>query len=224
MIEAAKRREVRCGLLLMAFLAGAFPSAGETKPAVDNERVRVWDVTLTPGQPAPLPRDTDVVTMFLVGGKIRTTDADGKSSVAQRSFGNAAYYRKGSVEKIEVVSDSPARVIVIEMKDHPSPDYPKNAQYPPAFPRAGSKKIIENERMVVWNYTWLPNQPTPMHYHDKDALVIYHDEGSVKSTTPDGKAIVNNFKFGSIRFNPGNRVHSELLVDGRESAMMMELK
>jgi hypothetical protein len=38
---------------------------------------------------------------------------------------------------------------------------------PPAFPRPGVKKILENERVIVWDCTWTPGVATPMHFHDK---------------------------------------------------------
>ena len=167
--------------------------------------------------------------MFLVGGEIRTKDASGKSTVAIRQFGDAIYGRKGAAEESaaeerEVISASPARLVVVELKDHPEPPYANKSGYPPAFPRSGSKKVLDNDRVVVWNYTWTPGVPTPMHFHDKDVVVVFRYDGSLKSTTPDGKSIVNDYKSGSIRFNKGDRIHSEELVNGQQSAMIIELK
>jgi hypothetical protein len=200
-------------------------AASATGPVIDNERVAVWDIVLTPGQPASLQRyENDFVTMFLVGGEIRTTDVNGKASVVSRNFGDAVYSKKGTEEKEEVISGSPARLIVVELKDHPVPPLVNKSGYPAAFPRPGSKNVFDNERVAVWNYTWTPEVPTPMHYHDKDIVVVYRFEGSLKSTTPDGQSVVNDYKFGSIRFNKGDRVHFETLVKGQQSAMMIELK
>jgi len=63
-----------------------------------------------------------------------------------------------------------------------------------------------------------------MHFHDKDVVVVYRYDGSLKSTTPDGKSLVNDYKSGSIRFNRGDRAHFEELVQGEQSAMIMEFK
>jgi hypothetical protein len=63
-----------------------------------------------------------------------------------------------------------------------------------------------------------------MHFHDKDIVVVYRYDGSLESTTPDGKRVVNDYKPGSIWFNRGDRVHFETLVKGRQSAIMVELK
>ena len=94
-------------------------------------------------------------------------------------------------------------MIVVELKDHSGPLYANKSGYPPAFPRPGSTKTLDNERVVFWNYSWTPNVPTPMHLHDKDVVVVFRYDGSLKSTTPDGKSVVNDYTSGSIRFNRG---------------------
>jgi hypothetical protein len=213
------------GLTVASLHVQGQTAADATGPVIDNERVAVWDIVLTPGQPTSLQRhENDFVTMFLVGGDIRTTDVNGKTSVVSHNFGDAVYSKKGTEEKEEVISASPARLIVVELKDHPVPPLVNKSGYPAAFPRPGSKNVLDNERVAVWNYSWTPGVPTPMHYHDKDIVVVYRFEGSLKSTTPDGRSVVNDYKFGSIRFNKGDRVHFETLVKGQQSAMMIELK
>src|SRR5262249_46790638 len=34
---------------------------------------------------------------------------------------------------------------------------------PPAYPRAGATKILDNARVQVWNIAWLKGQPSPLH-------------------------------------------------------------
>jgi quercetin dioxygenase-like cupin family protein len=191
---------------------------------IDNERVRVWDIALAQGQSTDFGRhEYDFVTMFLLGGQFRTTSENG-ATVTERRCGEAVYSHKGAKQEEELIAGGPARLIVVELKDHPGPRYPNTSGYPLAFPRPGSRKVLDNERVVVWNYSWGPNTPTPMHFHDKDIVVVYRYDGSLKSTTPDGKSVVNDYKSGSIWFNRGDRVHFETLVKGRQSAIMVELK
>jgi hypothetical protein len=197
----------------------------DAAPVIDNERVTVWDITLTPGEPRSFERhDNDFVTMFLVGGKIRTTDAGGRSTVALREAGDATFGPKGAQEKEEVISHSPARLIVVELKDYLVSPLMNNTGYPLAFPRPGSKKVLDNDRVTVWNYTWTLGVPVPMHYHDKDVVVVYRDNGLLKSTTPNGESVVNDDKLGMVRFNKRDRVHFEELVKGEQSAIVLELK
>lgn len=82
---------------------------------------------------------------------------------------------------------------------------------------------LENDRVAIWDYRWTP-QPTPMHFHDKDVVVVVMEGGEIESTTPDGKSRVNRVSYGEASFNPGNRAHSEKLVSGSARAILVELK
>ena len=63
-----------------------------------------------------------------------------------------------------------------------------------------------------------------MHFHDKDALVVYEATGALQSTTPDGKQVVGDYKFAQIKFSPRDHVHTEVLVKGQGHAVITELK
>ena len=210
---------------MVAVPAPAQSAIVRVTPIIDNERVTVWDITLSQGQSTAFRRhENDFVTMFLAGARFRTTNENGRTTVPERQFGEVVYGRKGTEQRDEVISGGAARLIVVELKDHPGPLYANKSGYPPAFPRPGSTKTLDNERVVVWNYSRIPNVPTPMHLHDKDVVVVFRYDGSLKSTTPDGKSLVNDYTSGSIRFNRGDRAHYEELVKGQQSGMMMELK
>ena len=177
-------------------------AAESTQPIVDNDRVTVWDVTWTKGQPNPLPRmQHDFVAVSLT------------------NRGTAVFKHKG-----ETPGEEGARTVVIELKDHPVPPLANKSGYPNAFPRPHVKKLIDTDRFTVWSYRWNPGEPTPMHFHDKDVVVVYMEETALKSTTPDGKSVLNEYKSGQTKFNLRDRIHSELLVRGTGSAVMTELK
>lgn len=116
------------------------------------------------------------------------------------------------------------RTIVIEIKDHAADPLPNKSGYPNAFPRPGSKKLFETPKVIVWDYTWTPGEATPMHFHDKDVVVTYLKDGSLKSTTPDGKSTVNDYTFGTVKFNNRDRTHSETLAKGSQRAIIVEFK
>jgi hypothetical protein len=165
-------------------------------PVIDNERLTVWDTTS-----ALPPAQHDFVAVFL------------------SRKGTAFFGHKG-----DIPSKDGERTVVIELKDQKVAPIANETNFPPAFPRPRSTKLLENDRVVVWNYAWRTGVPTPMHFHDKDALVVYEATGALQSTTPDGKSVVNEYKFGDIRFNRRDRVHTERLVKGRARAVITELK
>ena len=78
--------------------------------------------------------------------------------------------------------------------------------------------------MIVWDYTWQPGVATPMHFHDKDVVVWFLDDGDLKSTTPDGKETVTQYTADTVKFNQRNRTHSETLIKGKQRALITELK
>jgi hypothetical protein len=78
--------------------------------------------------------------------------------------------------------------------------------------------------VIVWDYTRTPGVATPMHFHDKDVVVVYLEDGDLKSTTADGKVTVNSYNFGAVRFNLRDRTHTETLIRGKQHAIITEPK
>lgn len=194
-------------------------------PVIDNERVTVWEASLTPRESISMkPYHTDLATVFLSDGDLRVTDTHGVSKVASQKRGDVVFTRKDSEEKEEVTSPHPIETLVIELKDHSVPPLSNTTGYPLAFPRPGSKKIIENDRIVAWNYTWKVGARTPLHYHDKDVVIAYLGDGLMKSVPLTGPSDENEHKTGEIRYNRADRTHYEVLEKGNLSAIIVELK
>ncbi len=183
-------------IVLCALTVGFAASSFGAEPTIDNERVTVREVT---GVLPPAQHDFVAV------------------SLSQK--GRATFGHKG---------DSPGKAgvhsVIIELKDHAVPPIENPTRYPLAFPRPHVKKLLENDKVIVWDYVWRPQEPTPMHFHDKDTVTVDEENGDLQSTTPDGKSVVNEHKFGDIRFNHRDRTHSELLVRGHAHAVITELK
>ena len=47
---------------------------------------------------------------------------------------------------------------------------------PPPYPRDGTTKLLENERVIVWDVTWL-QQAYPVHRHVYDYAGVYYTNG-----------------------------------------------
>ena len=205
-------------------LPHAFPREG-AKQIFDNERVTIWDVTWIKGQPSPMHRHRfDLVGVYLVGSPIKVTMPDGTSRESKVEEGFVLFQPKG-VTHIEegMVDNNPRHAILIDLKDHEAAPIPHPSGLPKAFPREGAKNRLENERIAIWEYRWT-GQPTPMHFHDKDVVVVFMEGGEIESTTPDGKSRVSRVARGEASFAPRNRTHSEKLASGAARAILVELK
>jgi hypothetical protein len=201
MVTERMRRLTALALLTLLPEYGRAAAAPSVTTVVDNERVTVRDVRVPAGESLSIPSDRDVIAIDLSDGRVTMR-------------------RKGSTGP----SVSGAHVIVTELKDHPVAPLKNASGYPNAFPRPGVKKVLENDRVVIWDYTWKPGVATPMHFHDKDVVVVYLADGALKSTTPDGAETINPHTYGYAKFNPRDRVHTETLVRGAARAVIIELK
>jgi hypothetical protein len=159
--------------------------------------------------------DNDRVTVQDVSGSVPAQPTD---AVVVSLSGSAAFVPKGTAPNIT------GRSFVIDLKGHPLPTIENKSGYPLAFPRPGTKKLFENDRVIVWDSTWTPGVATPMHFHDKDVVVVFLEDGDLKSTTPDGKEVVNKYTTGTVRFNQRDRTHTETLINGKQRAIITELK
>lgn len=185
---------LRLALFALSLSFAALSHAAQ--PVLDNQRVIVWDTT------SALPAaQHDFIAVPL------------------SRLGTALFGRRG-----EVASENGSRTIVIELKDNAPGLIPNDSGYPLAFPRPHAVKLFENDRVIAWNVVWPSGAPTPMHFHDKDAVAVFEATGALQSTTPDGKNSVAATRFGEVVFAPRNRTHSEVLFSGRARAIIIELK
>jgi len=184
-------------VLLAVLSASAMPAfaAGPAPAVIDNERVKVWDTTESLGA---MPDDFVAIAF---------------------ASGNAVFGHAG-----EIAGNTGARTIVIDLKNNPVAPLANNSGYPNAYPRPHIEKLLENDRVIVWRYRWYLNEPTPVHFHDKDVAVVYLEDSALQSTEPNGKIVLNEYKSGDIHFNRRDRIHTELVVRDAASAVITELK
>jgi hypothetical protein len=116
------------------------------------------------------------------------------------------------------------RSIIVELLAPPVGPLPNTSGLPQAFDRPGIEKLLDNDRVTVWRYTWSPHKKTPRHFHANDVVVVHLADGVLASTTPDGKTTMNPNSHGLTKFNPRGRIHEEELVKGKASAVIVELK
>jgi hypothetical protein len=85
-------------------------------------------------------------------------------------------------------------------------------------------KIIDNNRVNVWDFTWTKGRKTPVHFQDKDVVIVYLSSGTVRSIPLNGEPTAAPRSFGEVVFLPGGRTHVEECIDGPRRDIIVELK
>lgn len=156
----------------------------------------------------------------------RVAVTDGKDTGTRSHDAVVVDLETASARFVKAGTPLPAkeRSIIIELLEPPVGPLPNTTGLPEAFDRPGIEKLVDNERVTVWRYTWLPHRRTPVHFHADDVVVVYTADGVLASITPDGATVMNPNSYGFTKFSPRGRVHQEELVKGKSSAVMVELK
>lgn len=96
---------------------------------------------------------------------------------------------------------------------------------PPAYPRPGVTKILDNDRVQVWNIAWLKGEPSPLHRHIYDLVGVYYEPGDRMIISPEGAKRPVSTKAWDIAFQRTGVTHiEEGTSDGPLRAVFVEMK
>ena len=200
-----------------------FPRDGATK-VMDNGRVVVWNVVWSPGRATPMHEHTmDLVGVVLESNHVKVTLADGSVQPGQPTRpGQSVFLPKGVVHIEESVAGG--RSIAIELKNEPPPVRVPNTSAPEGFPREGARLVIDNARVAIWDYTWLPGRPVALHLHNRDTVLVPVDAGEIRVQFRNGDTRISRLVPGDALFFSGADAHSEEASLGTPRAIVVELK
>lgn len=99
-------------------------------------------------------------------------------------------------------------------------------ELPHAFPRDGAVEVLDNERVTIWDVTWIKGKPSPMHRHRYDLVGVYFVGSEIEITMPDGRAMLNTMEPGDVIFQPKDVTHIEAGTDeaNPRRAILIDLK
>ena len=99
------------------------------------------------------------------------------------------------------------------------------ANLPPAYPRVGTTKILDNDRVQVWNIAWLKGESYPLHRHLYDLVGVYYEPGDRMIISPEGAKRPVSTKAWDIAFQRSGVTHIEEGVsDPPLRAVFVEMK
>lgn len=203
----------------------AFPRANATK-LLDTDRITVWDIVWPKGQPSPLHRHVydQVGTYYQAGGRIITT-VDGTKRSATTAVGALSTTRRGTTHVEEGATDPPLRAVFIELKrDDASGLRRTSGDIPSAFPREGAKPLLDDERVTVWDYSWIAGRREAMSQFDRDTIWVWLAPGTFRITPAGGTPETSQVKAGEIRSLSRGAVEIGEAVVGSPRAMIFSFK
>jgi hypothetical protein len=95
---------------------------------------------------------------------------------------------------------------------------------PPAYPRPGTTKMLENDDVIVWNITWLKQQ-YPLHRHPYDLVGVYYTSGDRVIVSTEGERRPVSTQAWSTAFQLAGVTHvEEGASDDPLKAVFVEMK
>ena len=160
-------------LLQAPTLPPAYPRPGATK-MLENDRVVVWNIAWLKQQ-YPLHRHIyDLAGVYYAPGDRMIISLEGTKRPVKTAAGDIAFQRSGVTHIEEGTSDAPLRAVFFEFKEAAPAGRMDTAATPAAFPVAGEKQLLDNERVTVWERAAGP-APASSHRHTRDAVVVWID-------------------------------------------------
>lgn len=201
-----------------------FPREGVTK-VLDNARVVAWRVDWMKGRPTAMHEHRlDLVGVVLESGQTRITVPNGTVTVGPQNVRGAATFQARGVTHIEEAMLDNARNMTVELKDEQVPARTPNTSAPEGWPREDAKLVLENARVVVWDYTYVPGRVIPLHIHNRDAVVVPVDPGELRVQFRNGETRVTKLVPGEALFYSGADAHTEEVAVGTPRVIVIELK
>lgn len=216
----------RLALAILCVCAGTLQAQGYPPPfpreaarkLFENDRVEVWDVTWPKDQPTAMHlHPVDQLSVTLVGGTVRVTRLGGTPAVNDSKPGSVVLTPKGTVHMEEGLSDVPQRKIMLQLKSSPPSDAGASA-------REGAVKLMDNARVIAWDFTWKPGQKT-RHADALDSVIVFLDGGTIRTISDQGVSSETTRSADEVVYFPHSAgFHTEEAVRGSPHAVIVELK
>jgi len=156
------------------------------KLLLDNEDVKVLEVTFDAGQGDKM-HDHDPMTFHVLqGGKARVTMPDGTVNERQVPTGFTGHNSESQRHRITNIGDDQIKILLIERKrSESSAEKKQELILPEEVSPEVYKVLLENDDVKVLEVTFAPGQSDLMHEHG--VLTYYGIKGGkLQNTLPDG--------------------------------------
>ncbi len=193
---------------------------------VDNDRVRVLEARLAPGDKEQMHSHPPYVIYVISGGKALDHTADGKTTEMALSAGDVVY-RDATRHWAENVGTTEIHLILIELKTSQSSVLTAQTAAAPDAVKLSPQFYtirIDNDRVRVVEYRLKPGQREPMHTHLAGVAYVI-GPAKLRTTFADGASVDGTLGAGDVHWREQNVVHSVENIGNTEAhALIVELK
>jgi hypothetical protein len=209
-----------------------------TRVMFENDRARVWEQRLAPGD--SLAGHTHRLPYFYVvidGGKIRLGDGIWQSRPDEVGFYDLKPGEERSDPRLENVGSTLHRSYVVELKPEPAGGYDRatiatgaglgGATAPST--NVGTRLMFENRHVRVWDLRLAPGERLGKHIHKVDNFFIMISGGLIRFENPDDSTDYRDVQFEDDKVtwvnvppegkvdnrleNVGTKSHRNLLIE-----------
>ncbi len=213
-------------LVLLLCTAALALSAERVAVPIENEFVKVLDVTVQPHEKTRLhDHKVNRVMIYLDAGKQHFEWQGGKPADLKWKAGQPLWSPAAGMHTAEVTSDKPVRIIEIELK---KPGGGKSAGASALDPLKVAPKNytvqFENDQVRVVRATANPKQKLPLHEHSLNRVTVLITDQNFRITNSDGTVLTPQKKAGEVSWGTPVKHTEENLNDKPFEVIMVELK
>lgn len=201
-------------------------TAAERSVPIDNEFVRVIDVTEAPHVKTKLHKhDVNRIMIYLDAGKQHFEWQGGKPTDLTWKAGAALWSPAGGMHVAEMMSEKPVRIIEVELKKPGAGKSPSAPAKDPLKVAPKNYKVeFENEQVRVVRVKFAPGETVPMHEHPTNRVSVCLADQDFRITTSDGQVQTPKRKYGEAAWGTPVTHKEENLAKKPFELIMIDLK
>lgn len=198
----------------------------QSRTAIENDKVKVLDVTVQPHEKTRLHQHAmNRVMLYLMAGTQDIDYQDGAKTRLIFKAGEVKWSPLSGMHIAEILSEQPVRIIELELK---TPGRAGKMDYGELDPVKVDPKHyrveMENPQVRVLRVKIGPHESTPMHEHRLDRVVTYLTDQDFRVTGADGKIETPRHRAGEMS-TAGMAKHREENLSGEPfEVVVVELK
>ena len=156
------------------------------KVLLDNDDVKVLEVTFEPGQSDNMHDHYPSTVYIFQGGKAQVTLPDGTVNEIEPPTGFIGHNTETARHQVKNIGDNTIKIILVERKNtHPASESEETLILPEEVSPDVYEVIFENDDVKVLDVTFAPGQGDNIHEH---GVITYYGikGGKLQNTLPDG--------------------------------------